>query len=825
LLQDSDAQQLLNMNLLKTTTLIQKNNNCLLLFLFFLFFGFNLVQSQVQNNGSLYIGDGVTLYIKSGNFNFGASSSTKTSRTASTFGTVQFGASVTHTGTVSGTITDVSNGVNQFVDGFVGSKSNSYFELPTGQSGTTPVYAPIGITNTTVTNGVSAAYYVGALINSSNSDSSIAALPSSGYWKVVGDNAKLTLLWSSDISSLSNTIANLTVAGYNISTNKWEVITSATPTGSLSSGSIQTSNDLTLASYSAVTIAKKGMICAPVFVASGTTKTWNGTSWSPSAPTDIDNAVISAVGAPGSFVCNTLAVNANITIIDGQTIEVVNAITGSGVITMSNQASILQRNDTSGISPTINLTKSTRDGMYAYDYIYWGSPLKQTEDSFSLLATARAYTIDNVSTSGLAGAFDNYFKYVAGDTTTSGGWQPLTSSPNSGIGFITRIKNQAPFATFGIQNTTDHINLTFTGTTNNGNISVPIANSLSSTTSARNYNLLSNPYPSAIDADKFLQYNTDLDGAIYLWKATTPSTGAPGSSYTSADYIAYTRAGYTAEAGVSSTLYNGKIASGQGFRVKSMTSSGTGTATFNNCMRISGGNNQFVRTQNTSNVDRFKLNLKGANGVGNQILVAYLPETTLEYDRMYDAELNSVSPAQIYSILDNTAIQLGINARPSFQTTDVVALGIDKTNTNMENFTIAITDKEGVFQSNGINVFLHDKALNVYRNLADSSYEFVSNTAQLQNRFEIVYQNSTLSNTDFESNNVIALIKNQTVKISASLPITDVSIYDISGRLVFNYKVNNLIESSNSFYYAPGIYIAKVKMNNGAVATVKLINN
>jgi hypothetical protein len=143
----------------------------------------------------------------------------------------------------------------------------------------------------------------------------------------------------------------------------------------------------------------------------------------------------------------------------------------------------------------------------------------------------------------------------------------------------------------------------------------------------------------------------------------------------------------------------------------------------------------------------------------------------------------------------------------------------------MESFTIAITDKEGVFQSNEINVFLHDKALNVYRNLADSSYEFVSNAAQLLNRFEIVYQNSTLSNTDFESNNVIALIKNQTVKISASLPITDVSIYDISGRLVSHYKVNNQIESSNSFYYVTGIYIAKVKMNNGAVATVKLINN
>lgn len=802
------------MNLFKFTTPLQKNKNgFLLLFIFFFFcFGFNLVQAQLQNYGSLYVGSNGTLYIKSGTFTFGTGSSTKTLRTAGTFGKIIFDTSASQSG--------ASNGTTLFVDGFASTLSNSYFELPTGDSTT---YAPIGVTNTLVTNGVSAVYTLGTPTNSTNLDISIAALSSTGSWNVIGDNAKLSLIWYADISSLSNTLTNLIVAGFNVVTNKWEAITSAIPTGSLSSGAIQTSSAVILTNYSSFTIAKKGIICAPVFSATGTTKTWNG-SWSPSVPSEIDNAVIAGAGAPGSFVCNTLAVNANITLTDGQTIEVVNAITGSAVITMSNQASILQRNDASGISPTISLTKSTRNGMFAHDYIYWGSPLKQSENSFSFLATARAYTNNNASTSGLVGALDNYYKYVAGDTSATGGWQPLTSSTNSGVGFITRIKNQAPFTTFGVQNTTDHINLTFSGTTNNGTISVPIANSLAAPTSARNFNLLANPYPSAIDADQFLQYNTNLDGAVYIWKATTPSTGVGGSSYTSADYIAYTRAGYTAEAGISSTPFNGKIATGQGFRVKSTTLSGTGTATFNNCMRVSGGNDQFMRTQNTNTIDRYKLNFIGTNGVGNQILVAYMPETTLGYDRMYDAELNSVSPAQIYSLLDNTTTPLGINARPPFQPTDIVALGIDKSNTNPENFTISISDKEGLFQSNGINIFLHDKVLNKYRNLDDTPYEFVSNEIQSLNRFEIVYQSAALGNTNFELNTVFASINNQVIKISASLPITGVSIYDISGRLVNTFKVNELLETSNSFNYASGIYIAKVKMNNGEIATVKLIN-
>lgn len=795
-----------------TILLAPKNKNGLLLFLVFILYGSNLVQSQVQNNGSLYIGQTGTLYLKSGTFIFGTGSSTITSRNSSAFGKIIFDASASHRGT--------SHGTTLIVDGFATTLNNTYFELPTGESTT---YAPIGVTNPLVTNGVTADYTIGIPPNSTNLDISIAALSSTGYWNVIGDNAKLNLIWNVDISSLSNTLSNITVAGYNISTNKWEAITSATPTGTLTSGAIQTSSVVNLSNFSAFTVAKKGMICAPVFAASGTTKTWNG-SWSPSAPSEIDDAVIAAAGSPGSFVCNSLAVNANIILTDGQTIEVVNAITGSGVITMSSQASVLQRNDASEITPSISLTKSTRNGMYAHDYIYWGSPLNQSENTFSLLATARAYNNNNTSTSGLAGALDNYYKYVAGDTSTTGGWQPLTNSPNSGVGFITRIKNQAPFANFQVQNTTDHINLTFSGATNNGTITVPIANSIANPASARNFNLFANPYPSAIDADQFLQYNTDLDGAVYLWKATTPSTGIGGFAYTSADYIAYTRAGSTAETGISNTPFNGKIATGQGFRVKSITASGIGTVTFNNCMRISGENNQFMKIRNSSTIDRYKLNLKGANGLGNQILVAYMPETTLGYDRLYDAELNSVSPAQMYSILDNTSTQLGINAKPPFQNTDVVALGIDKTNTNAENFTIAISDKEGIFQSNQINVFLHDKVLNVYKNLDEAPYVFEDSEIQLINRFEIVYQSVALSNTDFELNNVFASINNQVIKIKASFPITSVTVFDISGRSIIDFKVNQLLETSNSFYFASGIYIAKVKMNNGSIATLKLIN-
>ncbi len=234
------------MKLLKKNTFIQKNKNSLAVFFIFLFFGFNLLQAQVQNNGILYIKDAGLLYIKSVNFNFGAGSSTKTSTTASTFGKLIFDSSATYSGAASG--------ATQFVDGYASTISSSYFILPTGQ---TTTYAPIGITNAAVISGVSATY-TNIDLSSGAMASSIATLPTNlGIWQVSGDNAKLTLIWSSDISALSNTITDLTIAGFNTSINKWEAITSAIPTGSLNSGTIQTSSDVVFGStYSGYTLAK-----------------------------------------------------------------------------------------------------------------------------------------------------------------------------------------------------------------------------------------------------------------------------------------------------------------------------------------------------------------------------------------------------------------------------------------------------------------------------------------------------------------------------------------------------------------------------------------
>ena len=331
---------------------------------------------------------------------------------------------------------------------------------------------------------------------------------------------------------------------------------------------------------------------------------------------------------------------------------------------------------------------------------------------------------------------------------------------------------------------------------------------------------MANPYPSALDADKFLQGNLDIDGVIYIWKQQTPSVGSV-FPYNQADYIAYTRAGTTSPSSIPNAFL-GKIASGQGFLVKAKGIDKT--VTFTNCMRLTDSNTDFNKfSETTATMDRYKVNMVGDNGVFSQIVVSYLPQCTLGYDRMYDAGRNSVSTAQLYSIMENDGRKLAINARPSFADTDVVPLGVSKTGTVSENFTLSIQEKEGVFAVN-TPIYVHDLLLNTYNDLTISDYTFSSDVTLLNTRFELVYQNGTLNNPDFENSKATAFIKNGLLSVSATLEMKSIAVYDILGRNVLTISTNGLKTMTNLFPFTEGIYIAKITMQNGVIATTKLIN-
>src|SRR5690606_16855170 len=121
-----------------------------------------------------------------------------------------------------------------------------------------------------------------------------------------------------------------------------------------------------------------------------------------------------------------------------------------------------------------------------------------------------------------------------------------------------------------------------------------------------NWNLLGNPYPSAISADAFLGANANLAGFIKLWThGTLPSAAISDPfyedfmiNYTVADYITYNALGGTQSG------FDGSIAAGQGFfALMNHTSASTSeNVTFNNTMRSNAYRNDlFYRNSNVTN--------------------------------------------------------------------------------------------------------------------------------------------------------------------------------------------------------------------------------
>ena len=782
--------------------------------LFFLFLNTESVRAQVFQNNVLYISNDAVfcMHAPVGNYQFGTAAGVMSSstRTADIYGRLAF---------AEGVVSTAATG-NHFFDGYVTTYSTNDFTFPVGQT----VYAPIKV-NASNTNGVDAAYLNSnpTTLGASSSDP-IVDLFSSGYWNVQRStgsnaNAKITLIWSSSLSSLIGTDLNaLMISGYN--GTKWVEIESDIATGDVNSGEISSSVDVDLSVYKYFTFAKKET-CAPVIADNGVTTTWSGT-WSHGTPTAQSIAVLNA-NYSGNIIANSLNMGIyNVTLGDGEVMEIVKGVVSTGgKVIMSSEASLVQRDD-NAVAPPIELTKNTRN-LKRYNYTYFGSPVEQ--NVFSQLAGA--FYLNPVDNNRLY----NHYKWVAGndllfDTPYSSAWTLLNSGNfvTPGYGWISSVSSVSPFNndTFsGI------ISLKISGTANNGVLTKNVYKSSNADADhGSNYNLLANPYPSAISADKFIDENLNIDGSIYIWEAKTQPSLVGTGTYSQSDWITYTKAGSTAPS-VGTSSFNGKIATAQGFMVKANTS---GVVTFNNCMRLSGStdNNIFFRSNNelsNTPVDRYKLNLISSTQHFNQVLIAYIPGLTVGYDRGYDAARNSTSSSQLFTIMDNSNRRLAIDARPAFINTDVVSVGFSSSSPlNTTSFQISVVDKEGVFLNNDVNIFIYDKLNNIYHNLNNSPFNFTASQSELLDRFQIVYQDGTLSNPDFDNSTVFVNLNNNTLFLSSSnKTIKNVHVYDVTGRLIQKVDINGL-NYTGAFNHAQALYIVRIEFTDGSFVSNKVIN-
>jgi hypothetical protein len=528
---------------------------------------------------------------------------------------------------------------------------------------------------------------------------------------------------------------------------------------------------------------------APAVVNDNSTTTWNGTAWSNLIPDTSKVAIIS-----GNYDMSTLAdidacsviINspAKITVAANKFLTIQNDLTVNSGATLDvlNQGSLVMLNDNGVV--TNNGTTTIRKVTTPYekfDYTYWSAPTATTIGG-ALSTWRQDYSFEfrtaNFSDLNNDTFDDNQDAWVRVSQTT-----PMSAGKGYAI--------MAP--TTGTFPTTREV--VFTGKVNNGVITQNVSLSANNGSDIDDNNLLGNPYPSAISADRFLDANPSLQGTIYLWthvgNISLLNPGPDVLNFKTDDYAMYNFSGGVAVAGgnsAASSKPSGYIASGQGFFAGVYD---TTPIVFNNSMRGKSFNNaNFYRAEETAALekDRIWLNLQNKDGMFSQQLIGYFDNATLGFDKGYDGIVSKTSNyVSFYSFIDQAIYR--IQGRPAFNENDTVPLGYSSA--VADTFTIAIDTKEGKLNNRSTNIYLEDKLLNVTHDLKQGPYSFTTAKGTFNDRFVLRYLSPTLGTNDLEAlvNEVKVAVNNNQIQISSPKEtMKEVRVYDVLGKLIIERK-------------------------------------
>jgi hypothetical protein len=599
----------------------------------------------------------------------------------------------------------------------------------------------------------------------------------------------------------------LTAAGYTGSIVRWESSVSpfTTWTTIANTASTYTSGALieTTQFRAVINNASCGEANATPTTVTIESTTWTVTgsvgSWSNGTPSSVKAAIIagnytSAGAGAGDLTACSLTVNAGYTVIvtSGDDFNISGAVNvdATATLTFNNNADLLQGATATANTNSGSITSKRNATMRRLEYVYWSAPVaNQNLLAFSPLTLAnRFYTFDEPT---------NAFVAVASPSTTTFG---TSESQIAGKGFMIRAPNTFLDAPAAAQT----FNGSYTGVPNNGTYTTPVSNSGTN----HGYNLLGNPYPSPIDADKFLAANP---GTLYFWTHATLGTGAN-------NYASYTTAGATA-AGANGATCNGTIQTGQGFLILTTTN---GNATFTNAMRVGNNAGQFFRTA-TKEKHRIWLNLTSATTAFNQIMVGYMEDATQGVDTSIDGALLAYGSSSLSSRIDNADYVIQGRALP-FATADTVPLGFNAATAG--EYTISIDHVDGLFLGSQ-DIYLRDNLLGTTYDIKANPYTFTSASGAFNSRFEIVYTSSPLANHNptFDADSVVVYKQEQVLNInSGSTVMSKVRVFDVRGRLLFEKNnINATAVKLTGLKAAQQVVLVQITSDDNRIVTKKVV--
>lgn len=499
-----------------------------------------------------------------------------------------------------------------------------------------------------------------------------------------------------------------------------------------------------------------------------------------------------------------------------------------------------------------------------YNYNYWSSPVSpinttNNNTNYSIAGVMKdgfnAIPRDLTWTSGYDGApgdatipatLSEYwlYKFESKDGIYANWWKITpTDELRVGQGYIAKGNGGTP-------NT-----FTFVGKPNNG----PISNN---TVAAGKLFLTGNPYPSALDANKFIEDNLGiinisdgsgpgLQGTLYFWEHSSDNDthilvnykGGYAARNLLAGLPPVVPAGISGK-GLSMRTPAKYIPVGQGFFVYGKTGGG-GTVIFNNSQR------KFVKENHITSNPIFKvkstdknsktlpvnnesepveenenkiirLGYNTNNNYHRQVILGFTEgKATSNIDYGYDARSLDNLPNDMYLL--NGTVQLVIEGEGYFDENNSYPIGVKADVDGEVSFKIDALENFDTEQP----IFIYDNKDQTYHDIRTESYKTTITTGKDNNRFSVRFTDKTLGVEEEVTSNDIKVIYAQNSKVLTinntilDVPVEKVTLYNIIGQLIHTWEIKDQNQQNIQLPikgYSAGVYISKIKTSKGIMS-------
>jgi len=283
----------------------------------------------------------------------------------------------------------------------------------------------------------------------------------------------------------------------------------------------------------------------------------------------------------------------------------------------------------------------------------------------------------------------------------------------------------------------------------------------------RGWNLIGNPYPSAINLDKFLSdNNSEIDGTAYFW-------GINGlTNLAASDYATFNKLGSAwGSTGVTPDIF---LSASQAFIVHK-TSTGSGSVTFKNSQREV-ENSYFYRDASEEPWKLF-FNVKNEDGLYNDIIVGFTDDATNGIDPQYDGyKLLGNADLALYSLIGEKAF--AIQGLPKFNNSEfrTVNLGLHAGVTGDYEFSVISIQKFPAF----VEILFEDKETGIFTNLREtpSVSVTISESGFYHERFTLHFNVNTAPQLEFPAENQITDEDAEFIYVLESNMFSDINFND-----------------------------------------------